>query len=289
MPTKVEKDEITGTEMTGHEWDGIKELDTPLPKWWIYVFYATIAWSFAYYVFYPSWPTLSGHLPGALGYSQRAELAERIAAEQARRAPLLDRIRSASFDDARNTPDLMNFAIGGGRAVFAENCSGCHGAGGGGARGYPSLVDDDWLWGGDIDNIHKTIAYGVRNANDDSRQSQMPRFGVDGLLNAAQIADTTEYVLSLSGASNDRAAIERGARLYAENCAACHGEKGEGNQELGSPRLDDKIWLYGGDRASVIQSIYYSRGGQMPAWAERLDDATVKMLAIYVHSLGGGK
>jgi cytochrome c oxidase cbb3-type subunit 3 len=289
MPTKIEKDIVTGTATTGHEWDGIKELDTPLPKWWLYVFYATIVWSLGYYVLYPAWPSLSSHTAGLLGYSSRNEIRAELATQAAQRAPFVERIRKEPLDRIESQPDLLNFAIGGGRATFLENCAPCHGSGGAGAKGFPSLADDDWLWGGSREAILQTITHGVRNANTESRQSQMPRFGADGILKKPDINDVAEYVLSLSAARTDRAAVERGGPIYAENCAACHGEKGEGNQEVGAPNLADRIWLYGGGKADVVESIANARAGSMPGWAGRLDDATVKMLTIYVHSLGGGK
>ncbi len=289
MPTKIEKDAISGRETTGHEWDGIKELNTPLPKWWVFVFYATIVWAIGYWVVYPSWPTLSTHFPGVAGYWSRAELAQDVAEQAAERAPYVKRISAASLDDIQKDADLYNFALAGGHAAFGENCAACHGPGGGGAKGFPNLADDDWLWGGDLASILKTVSYGVRNANGDSRQSQMPRFGADGILKPAQINDVAEYVLSLSGTSTNAAAAKRGAPIFAENCAVCHGEKGTGNREVGAPNLTDRIWLYGGDKATVVQTITYARNGSMPAWSERLDPATIKMLAVYVHSLGGGQ
>jgi cytochrome c oxidase cbb3-type subunit 3 len=289
MPTKIEKDSVTGTATTGHEWDGIKELDTPLPKWWLYVFYATIAWSIGYYVLYPAWPSLSSHTAGLVGYWSRVDIREELAAQAAQRAPFVERIRKEPLDRIESQPNLLNFAIGGGRATFLENCAPCHGSGGAGAKGFPSLADDDWLWGGSRDAILQTITHGVRNASAESRQSQMPRFGADGILKRAEINDVAEYVLSLSGPRLDRAAVERGRPIFAENCAGCHGEKGEGNQEVGAPNLGDKIWLYGGSKADVVESITNARAGSMPAWGGRLDDATIKMLTIYVHSLGGGK
>ncbi len=289
MPTKIEKDAITGTETTGHEWDGIKELNTPLPKWWLYVFYACILWSVVWYVLYPAWPTLSTHSAGLLGYTTRGTVAKDIAAQDAQRAPYLNRIRAASLAQIESDPDLLAFATTGGRAVFSDNCVPCHGPGGGGGKGFPNLADDDWLWGGTVDAIHQTIAFGVRNANDKSRQSQMPRFGADGILKPAQINDVAEYVLSLSGRSQDAKAAGRGKPIFAENCAACHGENGQGNQEVGAPNLTDRIWLYGGDKTTIVQTITYARNGSMPAWSERFDDTTIKMLAVYVHSLGGGR
>jgi cytochrome c oxidase cbb3-type subunit III len=289
MPTKIEKDEISGTETTGHEWDGIKELNTPLPKWWLWTFYASIIWSIGYFILYPAWPTLSGHTKGTLGWTQRTEIAQRLEEAKVARAPFVGRIEKASLDEIRATPDLLNFAMAGGRSVFAENCVPCHGAGGAGAKGFPNLADDVWLWGGTLEDIHTTIAYGIRNANNQSRVSQMPRFGVDGVLNAAQINDVAEYVLSLSKRSTDAAATKRGEAVYAENCVACHQEGGVGSTDVGAPNLAANIWIYGGDKATIVESIRNARAGAMPAWSERLDDATVKMLAVYVHALGGGK
>ena len=160
------------------------------------------------------------------------------------------------------------------------------GAGGAGNTGFPNLVDDDWLWGGNIDQIYATIQHGIRNADDNSRQSLMPRYGADGLLTGPQVAAVTDYVLSLSGRGK---ASAEGTKIWQENCAACHQADGKGNQELGSPNLTDGIWLYGGDRESIYRSIFYARHGSMPAGSGRLDDATIKMLAIYVHALGGGR
>jgi cytochrome c oxidase cbb3-type subunit 3 len=289
MPTKVEKDIVTGTATTGHEWDGIKELDTPLPKWWLYVLYATIVWSVGYYVFYPAWPSLSSHTAGLLGYWSRNEIREQLADQAAQRAPFVERIRTEPLDRIESQPDLLNFAIAGGRAMFLENCAPCHGSGGAGTKGFPSLADDDWLWGGTHGAILQTITHGVRTVDAESRQSQMPRFGLDGMLKKNEINDVAEYVLAFSGTGTDKTAADRGKAIFADNCAACHGEKGEGMLELGAPNLADKIWLYGGSKADVVESITNARAGSMPAWAGRLDNATIKMLTVYVHALGGGK
>ncbi|BBK32695.1 cytochrome c oxidase cbb3-type subunit 3 [Stella humosa] len=286
MPTKIEKDAVTGRSTTGHEWDGIKELNTPLPRWWLYVFYACIAWSVGYYVFYPSLPWVHG----VLGWSRRAELAETMQAERERIRPMLERIRATPIAAVDRSPELRDFAFAGGRAAFADNCAPCHGAGGAGAKGgFPALVDDEWIWGGDLAAIERTILYGVRSSHPDTRASQMPRFGADQILTAAQIADTAEHVLSLSGRSTDGAAAARGSAIFADNCAACHGPAGRGNVELGSPDLADRIWLFGSDKAAIAHSIHLGRGGVMPAWNTRLDEATIKMLTVYVHSLGGGR
>jgi cytochrome c oxidase cbb3-type subunit III len=289
MPTKIEKDEITGTETTGHEWDGIKELNTPLPKWWVWTFYVTIVWAIGYFIAYPSWPTLSGHTEGVLGWTQREEIAVKLAEAKAQRAPFVSRIERAALEDIRRSPDLLNFAMAGGRSVFAENCAPCHGAGGAGVKGFPGLADDSWLWGGTLADIHTTITYGIRNANNESRVGVMPKFGADGLLNDRQIDDVAEYVLSISRRPANAEAARRGASVYVENCVACHQENGTGNTDLGAPNLTANIWVYGGDKATLVETIRNSRAGSMPAWTGRLDEATIKMLAVYVHALGGGK
>jgi cytochrome c oxidase cbb3-type subunit 3 len=286
MPTKIEKDAVSGQDTTGHEWDGVKELNTPLPTWWVYTFYATIVFAVVYCVLYPSWPSLRGHTEGLLGYSSRVELAAALETQTRGRAKFVDRIRNSSLADIRKDPELFNFALAGGRSAFQTNCMQCHGAGGAGSTGFPNLVDDDWIWGGKIDQIYATIRHGIRNADDKSRQSLMPRFGTDELLTAAQVAAVTDQVLSLSGRGKS---TPEGAKVFQEQCASCHQADGKGNQELGAPNLTDGIWLYGGDRDSIYRAIFYARNGSMPAWGERLDDATLKMLAIYVHSLGGGR
>jgi len=290
MPTKVEKDTVTGTDTTGHEWDGIKELNTPLPRWWINVFYATVIWAIGYYVVYPAIPGLNSHTDGLWDWTARKQLATQMEAVQADRAQWMDKLASTPLDQIPQDAALMEFAVAGGRAAFADNCAPCHGSGGAGGPGYPNLLDDDWLWGGTLDNIHTTVAHGVRwSADADTRVTEMPRFGVDGILDKNQINDAAEFVLSLSGGGSDKDAAARGQQVFAENCAACHGESGQGTRELGAPRLADAIWLYGGDKASVVQSITGARAGVMPAWAGRLDEATIRQLAIYVHSQGGGE
>jgi cytochrome c oxidase cbb3-type subunit 3 len=289
MPTKIEKDAVTGTDTTGHEWDGIKELNTPLPKWWLYTFYATIVWALGYFVLYPAWPSLSGHTPGILGWTMRGEIAEQLVQANTAQAPFVNRIAAASLEDISKSTDLRNFAMAGGRSVFAENCAPCHGSGGAGSKGFPNLVDDNWIWGGKLDDIHTTIQHGIRNANPESRISQMPRFGTDEILTLAQIDDVAEYVLSLSKRARDAAAAKRGEAVFAENCVACHQEGGVGNPEMGAPNLAANIWLYGGDKATLVETIRYSRQGAMPAWSERLDAARIKMLTVYVHALGGGE
>lgn len=290
MAESKEIDNVTGVETTGHEWDGIKELNKPLPKWWVWVFYITIIWSIGYWIVYPAWPTLSSYTPGVWGYSQRAVVMQSIEDARAAQAETNNAIEQASLEEIKASPELLQFAVAGGRAAFGDNCAACHGRGAQGGQGYPNLNDDDWLWGGSLDAIHTTLLHGIRSSgNDETRISDMPRFGADQLLDKAQISDAAEYVLSIAKQEHDAAAAERGKVVYEENCLACHGDNGEGNVDLGAPNLTDAIWLYGSDKANIVQSIETGRGGVMPAWAGRLDENIIKKLTVYVHSLGGGQ
>jgi cytochrome c oxidase cbb3-type subunit III len=282
-------DEVSGTETTGHEWDGIRELNTPLPRWWQWVFYVCIAFAVGYWILYPAWPALTGYSTGMLGYSQRQTVSADVAAAKAAQVKFTQALASASVDDVRKNPELLRFALAGGRAAFATNCAPCHGRGAEGRPGYPNLNDDDWLWGGKLDDIVTTISAGVRSTSPSTRQSQMPRFGLDKLLEPAQINDAGEFVLSLSNHSTDAEAAKRGKQIFADNCVACHGDAGKGKQDVGAPNLTDAIWLYGGTKPDIVKSIETGRGGVMPSWQGRLDAATIKELALYVHQLGGGK
>jgi cytochrome c oxidase cbb3-type subunit 3 len=285
-----EIDRVTGVETTGHVWDGdLKELNKPLPKWWLYTFYACVVWAIGYWAVYPAWPTLTDYTKGAFGYSQRDEVAKQVAAAKASQAKYFDQIAATPLAEIGKNQELMPFVMAGGAAVFGDNCGPCHGKGAQGSVGYPNLNDDDWLWGGSPEAIEHTIMFGIRSGHGETRDMAMPRFGLDGILQPAQIKDSAQYVLSLSGHAPDEAAVQRGATLFAENCAACHGEDGKGNQELGAPNLTDEIWLYGGKEADIAKTIETGRGGVMPYWTGRLDPVTIKMLTAYVHSLGGGK
>jgi len=289
MPTKIEKDSVTGIMTTGHEWDGLKELNNPLPKWWLYTLYACIAFAAVYVVLYPAFPFQGA--TGVTGHIAREAVVREIAEANGRMAPMVNRIRDATPEAIAADPELRSFAMAGGRIAFANNCAACHGAGGQGATGgFPSLADDDWIWGGSFAAIHATITHGIRaGESDEERISQMPRFVADGVLTLAQANDTAEYVLHLSGRSTDAAARGRGETLYAENCVACHGEQGEGNRDVGAPRLNDRVWLYGADKQAIARMIANPRQGVMPSWGRRLDPAVVNMLTVYVHALGGGE
>jgi len=283
-------DSHSGQETTGHEWDGIRELDTPLPRWWKWVFYATIVWSIGYWIAMPSWPMVSTFTKGVLGYSSRGAVMDDIAEARAAQSGLLSRIEQASLEQIRTDPALLEFALAGGRSAFAVNCVQCHGSGAAGNVGYPNLNDDEWLWGGSLQAIQHSITHGIRNETDeDARVSDMPAFLRDEVLTSAQVNDVTEYVLSLTNQAEDRASAAQGQAIFAENCVSCHGDGGQGNAEFGAPALNNGIWLYGGDRETIRETVAYSRRGVMPAWGQIIDEATVKKLTIYVHSLGGGQ
>lgn len=272
---------------TGHEWDGLTELDNPLPRWWLWIFYATVLWSVAYWVAMPAWPLLEGYTRGLLGYSQRAVVTDQLADRQAMQARYVERIAEASLEEIRTDPELLSFALAGGQSAFAVNCSQCHGSGAQGAVGYPNLNDDDWLWGGSLEAIAYTIRHGVRNDSVESRYSEMPAYGRDGLLEPQEIDDVVRYVMSLSAGTGATAEGD-GAAIFAEQCSFCHGEDGGGMADLGSPDLTDAIWLYGDDYETVRAQVENPRSGVMPGWGDRLPPETIKQLAIYVHALGGG-
>lgn len=287
---KEEIDSFTGTATTGHEWDGIKELNTPLPRWWLWIFYATIVWAVAYWIVYPAWPLVSGYTRGMFGYSSRADVASDLAALQKLRGEKAVQLASADLEQIEKDPALRAFANAQGKAAFGSNCAPCHGTGATGSKGYPNLNDDDWLWGGTLPAIYQTIEYGIRSGDPQARENQMPAFGKDGTLTKDQIVQVANYVRSLSGLSVQQGVdVAAGKQVFADNCSVCHGEDGKGNQELGAPSLTDRIWLYGSSEADIIDMINTGRGGVMPAWHNRLDQATIKALAVYVHSLGGGK
>lgn len=284
-------DEATGTSTVGHEWDGIEELDTPMPRWWLWTFYATIVWAAVYVMLFPAWPMIHGATEGMLGWSSRGQLEKELATDAKRRAPTVQAISAAEIADLPAKQELMQAAVQGGGAAFRVHCVQCHGAGGAGVKKlYPSLTDDDWLWGGDLPTIQYTITHGIRNPDHkQTRMSQMPAFGRDGILEPAQIADAVSYLRTISRQEKPGASSARGAAIFETNCAVCHGANGEGGRQVGAPKLTDAIWLYGGDRASLTATITQPRNGVMPRWGERLDPVTIKMLAAYVYSLGGGE
>ena len=282
-------DEHTGVETTGHEWDGIRELDNPLPRWWLWVMWATVAYAVVYWILMPAWPGLHGYTPGLMHKSSRAHVAEQLAELQAQRGLQAQRLKNASLEEIEKDPDLQRYALALGGSVFGDNCATCHGAGGAGGKGYPNLRDDVWLWGGKLEDIQYTITHGVRTGEPGARANQMPSFGRDNLLTEAQISDMTEYVVALSHRPADKAAVERAAPIFRDQCTACHGPEGKGDQTKGAPNLTDNEWLYGSSRADIRGQIWNGRGGVMPTWGKRFDPETIKALTVYVHANGGGQ
>ncbi|MGL4811592.1 MAG: cytochrome-c oxidase, cbb3-type subunit III [Beijerinckiaceae bacterium] len=284
-------DAATGQIVGDHEWDGIRELNTPLPRWWVNVFYITILWSIGYWIVYPAWPLVSDYTKGVFGYSTRASVQTELDALQARRTTQAAGLKDATLEQIRTDANLSRIALAQGRAAFGDNCAPCHGIGGAGTKGYPNLNDDDWLWGGKLADIEQTLKHGIRQAgNDDTRLSVMAGYGRDGLLKKEEVRAVSNHVRVLAKLEPEKGAdLALGKKVFGEQCVACHGDEGKGNKELGAPNLTDNIWLYGSDIESIYQTVYNGRAGVMPAWSTRLDPVTIKALTVYVHSLGGGQ
>ena len=281
---------VTEVASTGHSWDGITEYDNPMPRWWLWTFYATVVWAVGYSIAYPAWPLISGTTRGLLGYSYHESVERDIQAVNTRNAPIEAALVSTPLDEIADDPDLNNYAINAGAAVFRTWCAQCHGSGAAGSKGYPNLLDNDWLWGGTLEDIHATVSHGIRSPTDDeTRYSEMPRFGVDGMLDKTEIKQVANYVLSLSGPAPDATAAKAGAEIFEDNCVACHGDDGTGDRMQGAPDLTDAVWLYGDSLAEIEKIIHDGPFGVMPAWSGRLSEAEIRSVATYVHQLGGGE
>jgi cytochrome c oxidase cbb3-type subunit 3 len=294
MAGKRERDQHTGLEDTGHEWDGIRELDRPLPRWWLWTWYACIAAAIVYWVLMPAWPLVHTNTPGLLGKSVLARVTieqdlKALAAQRGAEAHMLD---SASLEQIEKDPKLQAYSLAVGQSIFGDNCATCHGQGGAGGKGYPNLRDDVWLWGGTLEDIQRTITVGVRSGHPQARGAEtiMPSFGRDQMLTEAQISDLTEYVMALSHRKADPAAVARARQTFADQCAACHGPDGKGNPaKPGAPNLTDADWLYGSGREAIHDQIWFGRNGVMPTWEARFSPETIKALAVYVHANAGGE
>jgi cytochrome c oxidase cbb3-type subunit 3 len=282
-------DDKTEVQNTGHEWDGIVEMDNPLPRWWLWIFYASIVFAIGYWIVMPSWPGLKGFTPGVLHHSTRAELDHDLAALDRQRGAQLVQLRKASLEEIEANPKLQAYALMVGQSVFGDNCATCHGIGGTGGKGYANLRDDVWLWGGRLEDIQHTLNVGVRSGAEGARASKMPAFARDEILAAPQITDMVEYVTALSGRPADASAVARAAPLYTQHCVACHGPAGRGDQAKGAPDLTDREWLYGASRETIRSQIENGRGGVMPAWGKRFSPETIKALTVYVHANAVGQ
>jgi cytochrome c oxidase cbb3-type subunit 3 len=290
-PHKDHIDAVSGTATTGHEWDGIRELNTPLPRWWLWTFYLTIIWAVGYWIVYPAWPLISSHTTGLFGYSSRADVARELSSLEQFRDKQAAGLKTASLEEIKANPDLLRLAIARGRAAFGDNCVPCHGQGGAGGIGYPNLTDDEWIWGGKLAEIELTLKHGARWSQDNrTRMGDMLAFQKTGVLKKDEVETVVEYVRSIAKLDVEQGTdLAKGAKLYADNCASCHGAEGKGNKEVGAPDLTDAIWLYGSSRTVMINTVANGRAGIMPAWEGRLDPVTIKALTLYVHGLGGGQ
>lgn len=296
---------------TGHSWDGIEELNNPLPKWWLYTFYLCIAFAVGYSVLYPAWPLIHGATPGLLGYSTRAAVETDIKHFDDLNAPIKAKLVAADLNSIEADDSLKSYAMEAGKAIFATNCAPCHGAGAAGVKGlgYPNLLDNDWLYGGSLEAVHTTVTHGVRNTVDPDARNvgiYMPAWSdkatgpladvATAKLTTDQLSQIVSYVLKISGQKADDVKAAAGEKIFTDNCVACHGDGGKGNRDMGAPNLTDAIWLYGGDDATLTATIANGRGGVMPSWGyarkgstPRLTEDQIRAVAVYVHSLGGGE
>lgn len=288
--TEHEVDKHSGVETTGHSWDGIKELNNPLPRWWIWTFYLCVIWAVIYWVFMPSWPGITGYAKGLRDHSERENVSVALEELNASRGAAMASLNAVkTVAEVERDPELLQYTLAAGASIFGDNCATCHGAGGQGFPGYPNLNDDSWLWGGSFADIKQTVRFGVRSGHEKTRLSVMQAYGRDGVFSPDQISDLTDYVLILSSGAADAEGAARAAPQFAQICAACHGAGGKGDKAFGAPDLSDAIWLYGGDRKTIRETLMNGRAGVMPAWADRLTDEQITALAVYVHSLGGGE
>ena len=291
--TKKSKKFEGDPDTTGHIWDGIEEFDNPMPRWWLMTLYATIIWAIGYTIAYPAWPMINSATTGLLGWSTRGDVAEEIAAVEEANASINAKLASVELTAITSDAELNTYAASAGNAVFKTWCAQCHGTGANGIRmgsGYPNLLDDDWLWGGDMEAIHTTITHGIRNEDsDDARYSEMPAFGRDELLEKEEIDQVVNFVMSLSGDAQDASKVAAGAVVFEDNCSSCHAEDGTGDREQGAPNLADAIWLYGGDYKTLSETVNNARYGVMPAWNTRLTEWQIRAVTAYVHQLGGGE
>ena len=284
------RDTVTGRITTGHEWNGIEELETPIPRVVFFFLGAAFLFSLICWFLYPTWPLVWSYTKGLLGTDQRQVVTRQVEDAAAMRAVWTGEIEKKSYAEIEADPALLRAARETGRTLFVDNCAACHGVNATGGVGFPDLAAKAWLWGdGSPEALEETIRVGINSTNDDTRTSQMMAFGHDGMLQIDQINAVVAYVRSLSGltpAEGDAARIEPGKEVFAANCVACHGENAKGNKDLGAPDLTDANWLYGSDPQSVFTSVYSGRQGHMPNWGARLTPLDIKILTVYVHTLG---
>jgi cytochrome c oxidase cbb3-type subunit 3 len=279
-----QRDPLSGYKLTGHEWNGITELNTPVPRAVYFFLIVAFAFSLAYWVLMPAWPVGTTHTKGLLGADQRARVTAALKSAALDRATWTKRIETESYQSIQASPELMAIIRETGHRLFGDNCAACHGIAAQGGPGFPNLTTASWLWGGEPETIAETIRVGINSAHPDSRASQMPAFGRDQMLPRADIENVVAYVRSLSGLGKDASAasITAGKAVFAANCVACHGDAGQGNMEVGGPNLTDRFWIYGGDLSSVYATVWDGRQGHMPTWESRLSPVERKLLALFL-------
>ena len=284
-----ERDPVTGRMTTGHEWNGIKELDTPVPKVVLFFLALTSLFAVVYWIFMPAWPLGDTYTKGLLGIDQRTTVQSQLAAANLQRSVWMSEVEEKDFDAIQADPNLMKIVGETGQTLFGDNCAVCHGSNGSGSPGYPDLTAGAWLWGGDAETIEETLQVGINAEHDETRAAEMLAFGRDGLLGRTEIRELVSYVQSLSGLAKEDAGsdeeIARSAVVFEENCASCHGEDAKGIPDVGAPDLTDDTWLYGGDRRTIYRTIFSGRQGHMPSWESRLSEVDRKILVLYVLSL----
>jgi len=280
-----ERDSYTGYLTTGHEWNGIKELNTPVPR--AVYFFLTLAFLFSvgYWVLMPAWPLGATYTKGLLGIDQRNVVAASLKQAAVDRSVWAKKIETEDFAAIQSDPALMQVVRDTGHALFGNNCAACHGQDAKGGPGFPNLTTSSWLWGGKPEQIFDTIRVGINSTHPDTHVSQMPAFGRDQMLQRADVLKVDSFVYSLShpGAKNvDPGNVEAGKAIFAANCVSCHGNDAKGNSELGAPDLTDKFWIYGGDLETIDTTVWGGRQGQMPTWEKRLSELDRKILTLYL-------
>ncbi|NML91298.1 cytochrome-c oxidase, cbb3-type subunit III [Sphingobium sp. TB-6] len=285
-----ERDPHSGHMTTGHEWNGIKELNTPVPKAVWFFLIVTALFSLGYWVLMPAWPLGKTYTRGLLGSDQKDIVATRVAEARDARSAWTRQVATMNYDQIRADPALMTLVREDGHRLFGDNCAACHGMNAKGNGGFPDLTDRDWLWGGTPDAIAHTIAVGVNSpASKETRVSQMLSFGKDGILDNDAVLAVADYVKTLSDpawAKGKAASVTKGREVFATNCVACHGDQGRGNPQVGAPDLTDRTWLFGGDIETIYTTIYNGRQGEMPAWEHRLSPVDRKILTTYLLDQG---
>lgn len=284
------RDVVTGRPTTGHEWNGIEELETPIPR--VVFFFLALAFTFSVicWFLYPTWPLVWSYTKGLLHTDQRQVVTEDVRDAARLRVAWTAAIEKKSYAEIEADPALLRSAQETGRTLFMDNCAACHGVSATGGKGFPNLTAKAWLWGdGAPEAIEETIRLGINSTNGDTRSSQMLAFGHDGILQRDQIDAVVAYVRSLSKlppAQGDAERIEAGKQIFAANCVACHGDNAKGNKDVGAPDLTDENWLYGSDPEAVFTTVYSGRQGHMPNWGARFSPLDIKILTVYVHTLG---